>query len=102
MTVEEVKEVIAKGEEMGFNISVRDIAYVILYYGFDNSAKMAYTCLHGGNSTERAINQTENQKKMKFLKPYILNLEESKKAKTEAEEKPIEVKKKVAKTPKGA
>ena len=70
MKIKDIEKTIEDAKAAGFDVSVRDISYVILFFEYNNAA-VSYKSIYGGVATDYDIDSYHNSPYIEFLRKYI-------------------------------
>ena len=70
MTIKNIEKTIEDAKKMSFDVSVRDISYVILFLEYDN-AVVAYRSIYNKEASDDEIGRYDKSGMIDFLKSYI-------------------------------
>lgn len=69
---DKITQIVNEGKALGFNIRLRDIAFVILSHYFEDGI-MAYKSVFGADSNEKALSAYLDKSEIIYLKGYVEN-----------------------------
>lgn len=70
MTIKNIEHTIEDAKKMGFDVSVRDISYILLFIEYDNAA-VAYKSIYNREAKDDEVEIYDKSSRIDFLKNYI-------------------------------
>lgn len=70
MTIKNIEQTIEDAKKMGFDVSVRDISYILLFIEYDNAA-VAYKSIYNREAKDDEVEIYDKSSRIVFLKNYI-------------------------------